>query len=129
MTKNDAHKTAMIVALEKSLGNVTDACKVVGIARNTHYTWMKEDEGYNEAVKSIGESAIDYVESKLFELIDGPVRTVMTEAGPADIKDPPHPTAVIFFLKTRAKHRGYVERQEISGPDNTPVQIIIPPII
>jgi hypothetical protein len=28
-------------------------------------------------------------------------------------------SAIIFFLKTQGKSRGYVERQEISGADGT----------
>ena len=35
--KTDINKKAMIIALEKSLGIVTPACKNVGISRDTHY--------------------------------------------------------------------------------------------
>jgi hypothetical protein len=33
------------------------------------------------------------------------------------------PWAVRFFLITQGKHRGYVERQEVSGTDGSPIQI------
>lgn len=89
-------------ALENSLGIVLNASKKTGISRNTHYTWLEEPE-YRKEVDSIQEAAIDYVESSLFTQIKQGV-----------------PSSTIFYLKTKAKHRGYVERteHEISGvPD------------
>ena len=96
MTKTDIHKKAMIDALEKSLGVVTSACKQVGIARQTHYEWYKEDPAYKQAVDELADVAIDFAESQLHK----------------QIKDG-NSTATIFFLKTKGKKRGYVERQEL----------------
>lgn len=96
MTNKDIQKTAMVEALEKSLGIVTTACKQVGIARNTHYEWYKHDEDYRQRVDSIADMTIDFVESQLHKQIrEG------------------NSTATIFFLKTKAKKRGYVERTEL----------------
>lgn len=83
-------------ALEKSLGVVTAACKSVDIARETHYRWMREDADYKAAVEEIGDVAIDFAESQLHK----------------QIKEG-NSTATIFFLKTKGKKRGYVERQEV----------------
>ena len=58
MTKTDTHKRAMIEAMEKSLGIVTSACKVVGIARQTHYEWMKKDEDYKSAIEAVADIAL-----------------------------------------------------------------------
>lgn len=99
----DAQKKAMIQALEKSLGIVTSACKVVGIARQTHYNWM-EDEEYKAAVEELGDVALDFAESKLHKLIDSG-----------------NPAATIFYLKTKGKERGYVERQEIAVAEKKPL--------
>ena len=121
----DTIKKAMIEAMRKSLGRVKDACEKVDIARSTHYAWMKDDLEYKEAIEAVGEEAIDYVESKLFELIDGPTRDILTEDGPQTVKDAPNATACIFYLKTKGKKRGYVERQEITGSDDGPVKIEI----
>jgi hypothetical protein len=88
----------MIEALEKSLGVVTSACKQVGIARQTHYEWYSEDADYKAAVDSIADVAIDFAESQLHK----------------QIKEG-NSTATIFFLKTKGKKRGYVERQEIDA--------------
>lgn len=118
-------KAKMIQALAKTYGRVTDAAKIVDIDRTTHYRWLKEDEEYKEACEHVGEIALDFVESKLFELIDGAQKEVVTDAGPIMIKETPNPTACIFYLKTKGKKRGYIERNEITGADGNPI-IIMP---
>ena len=102
------HKKAIIEALEKSLGVVTTACKIVGIGRTTFYQWMKDDEDFAKQVKDIDNIALDFVESKLFENIKNG-KTSET----------------IFYLKTKGKNRGYVERQEITGADGMPTKFEI----
>ena len=94
-TQNPTLKRAMIEALEKSLGIVTTACKSVGIDRGTHYDWLQKDEDYKKAVLGIEDIALDFAESKLHKSI---------EKG--------SDTATIFFLKTKGKKRGYIERNE-----------------
>ena len=100
----DIQKRAMIEALEKSLGIVTTACKSVGIARSTHYLWTSTDEEYKQAVEDIGDLALDFVESQLHKQIQkGEV------------------TSTIFYLKTKGKKRGFVEKQEIEHSGNMQV--------
>jgi len=94
-TTTDTKKRLMIQALEKSLGIVTTACKSVDIARSTHYEWMEEDPQYKKAVEDIANIALDFAESKLHKNI-----------GDADT------TAIIFYLKTKGKSRGYIEKTE-----------------
>jgi hypothetical protein len=89
-------KLAMLKALEKSLGVVTPACKNVDISRETHYRWLKEDAEYKAAVESTDDIAIDFAESNLHQQIKKGV-----------------PSSTIFYLKTKAKKRGYIEKQEI----------------
>lgn len=96
MKSNELQKKAMIEALEKTLGIVTSACKQVGISRMTHYRWIEEDEEYRRNVEDISEVAIDFVESQLFKQIRND-----------------NPTSTIFYLKTKGKQRGYVERTEL----------------
>jgi hypothetical protein len=104
MTSNDIQKKAMIDALEKSIGIVTNACKLVGIARETHYRWMREDSAYKDLVESVGDMVLDFVESKLHTLIDG-----------GDV------ASTIFYLKTKGKKRGFVERTELTGHEGQPI--------
>ena len=95
-TKTDTHKKAMLEALTKSLGIVTSACKSVGINRDTHYEWLKNDEQYKAEVESLKDVALDFAESQLHKKM---------QSG--------SDTAIIFFLKTQGKKRGYIEKQEI----------------
>lgn len=95
-------KKRMIQALEKNLGIVSAAAENTGIHRSTHYAWYKEDEDYRKEVDSINNICLDFAESKLFE----------------NIKKN-RETSIIFYLKTRGKERGYIERQEVDmGTDN-----------
>lgn len=108
-------KDAMIQALTSSLGNVTEAAEKIGIRRETHYAWMKEDEEYKAAVDSLKNVALDFAESQLKKLMEGAERQALTHDGEVvTIKDAPNTSAVIFYLKTQGKQRGYIERQELS---------------
>jgi len=99
-----AAKAAMLEALEKLLGIVSTAAQVAGVARSAHYNWMQSDMQYKAAVQSIADKALDFAETHLHALI----------------KDK-NPAAVIFFLKTKGKARGYVERQEIEVQESRPL--------
>ena len=56
----DMNKRLMINALEKTLGVVTSACKIVGIARSTHYNWYDSDRDYRDAVDDISNIAFRF---------------------------------------------------------------------
>lgn len=103
-------KQALLEALEKSLGVVTTACKKAGVDRQTHYNYMKSDPEYKKAVDALSDVALDFAESKLFELIN-----TNNVAG------------TIFYLKTKGKERGYVERteQRIGDEEGKPLTINI----
>ena len=106
-TKSDILKKGMLLALEKSMGIVTAAAKKVKINRSTHYGWMEEDPIYKEAVESLQDIALDFAESKLMASIQNG-----------------SDTAIIFFLKTKGKKRGYIERSELVIPGETVIKII-----
>jgi hypothetical protein len=94
-TKTDINKKAMLLALEKSLGIVTTAAKIANIDRSVHYDWMDKDPVYKKAVESIADMTLDFAESQLHKQIkDGEV------------------TSTIFYLKTKGKRRGYIEKTE-----------------
>lgn len=98
------HKTAstkkkqktMLEALHKSRGIVTSACKSAGIPRSEFYYWKKNDPEFCKDVDDIEDIALDFVEGALHKQIeDG------------------NPTSTIFYLKTKGKKRGYIEKQQV----------------
>lgn len=95
----------MLEALQSSLGVVTTASKSVGIARQTHYQWLNEDEDYRAAVEELSEVALDFAESSLFQQIKNG-----------------NTVATIFYLKTKGRNRGYIERIEHRVTEEKPVE-------
>jgi|TARA_R110000772_G_scaffold88986_10_gene184686 hypothetical protein len=93
----------LLSALESSMGVVATACETLNISRTNHYKWMKESPEYKENYDDLSNKALDYAETQLMKMI-GKGNTA----------------AVIFFLKTKGKERGYVERQEFKVQQDTP---------
>ena len=99
-------KKLFIQALEKNAGNISTSCKAIGICRYTFYDWCEKDENFKKQVDEVNESLIDFAETQLMKKIkDGDT------------------TSLIFFLKTKGKHRGYSER-EIEVNVNNEAQVI-----
>ena len=94
-------KENLLKALEKSLGIVSTACVSIGISRTTYYKYYNEDKEFKQSVDSIGDIALDCAESQLFELIKEK-----------------NVTAIIFYLKTKGKKRGYIEKQDVNQNSN-----------
>lgn len=101
-------KEALLKALEKSLGVVTAACKKSETPRSTYYKWLKEDKDFAKDVRDIENVALDFAESQLHKQISDNSTA-----------------ATIFYLKTKGKGRGYVERQEITGAEGMPTNFQI----
>lgn len=93
-------KRAMLNALVHTLGIVTTACQSCNIHRRTHYDWMSNDAEYKKAVQEIDNVVLDVAETQLYKKIrEGDT------------------IATIFYLKTKGKKRGYIERHELTGAD------------
>lgn len=85
----------IVVAYEKKGANISATCKSLGIDRKTFYNRRKANPKLDEALSEIEEGLIDFTESKLIQAINDD-----------------NLTAIIFYLKTKGKERGYIERQE-----------------
>lgn len=102
-------KTAMVQAMEKTLGVVTTASRSIGIHRSTHYEWYNTDPEYKILIDDLENVALDFAESQLH----------------SQIKDG-NTSATIFYLKTKGKKRGYIERIETEELGNRePIEIHI----
>ncbi len=93
-----SNKELLIEALAKTKGIIATACKSVNVSRRTFYNWKEEDPEFAEAVEEIMENQIDTVESKLIDNI---------ESGDT--------TAIIFYLKTKGRKRGYGDKLEVDN--------------
>lgn len=87
----------IIEALEKHSGFVSFAAKELGCCRQTLAKIIKNSIKLEEAKNSCRESFKDLCESKLKENVEA-----NKEA------------SIIFALKTQARDRGYIERQDIN---------------
>ena len=78
-----------------ALCNISATCEAVGISRRLFYYWKERSAKFKEAIDDAEEQNIDMAETKLKRaVLDGDM------------------TAIIFFLKTKGKKRGYVEQIE-----------------
>lgn len=101
--RTELGKADMLRELERNLGIVTTASKRVGIDRRTHTNWVQSDPDYAAAVADIQEQALDMVETMLLKR----VQEMDT-------------TSIIFYLKTKGKSRGYIERIQTQEVKNEP---------
>lgn len=91
-------KEKLLVALEKTLGIVTPACKEVGIHRDTFYDWYKRDEDFKRRVDDINDITLDFAENQLFKKIkEGSERSIL------------------FYMRYKGRKRGYTESLDITS--------------
>jgi hypothetical protein len=107
----EGKKKLMIECLEKTLGIVTSAAKMANISRQQHYHWCATFPEYKQAVDDINNVALDFAEAQLHQQI---------QAGEV--------ASTIFYLKTKGKSRGYVERHEITTPEGITLNFIKDPL-
>lgn len=98
-TKRTAQKKEAFLACYQSKGgNISEACKAAGIGRSAYYNWATNDPAFVAAVQEVDEALLDWAESMLKK----------------GIQDGDH-TLLIFFLKTKGKARGYIEKVDVGG--------------
>lgn len=91
-------KEKLLIALEKTLGIVTPACKEVGISRDRFYYYYNEDPEFRKAVDDIQDVQGDFVENQLFKKIrEGSERSIL------------------FYMKYKGRKRGYSESVDITS--------------
>jgi len=93
-------KAGLQSAIIKSKGFVAQAAIMLGVTSKTVYNALDRWPDLWDTINEQREQLKDMAEGSLLNQI---------KAG--------NTTATIFYLKTQAKDRGYVERQEITGAD------------
>ena len=81
-------------------GNVAAVARSFGVARSTIYRRAEKSPRLQLALEEARETMIDNAEVELYDqALNGNI------------------AALIFFLKTQGKRRGYTERHEVTGAD------------
>lgn len=91
-------------------GNVSEACNTMMISMAQYLQWLNDDPAFRFQVMVIKEAIGDFVEDKLLQRI-------------ADNDT----AAIIFYCKTKLKHRGYFEdaKQIPQGSNKTKINVSI----
>ncbi len=87
-------------AVTEAQGLISVAARRLGVDRSAIYQAAKKHPEIQKAIEDARERTTDLAEGKLFQKINEGDNT-----------------AILFYLKTQAKKRGYVERQEVTGAE------------
>ncbi|MBS7703301.1 helix-turn-helix domain-containing protein [Chelatococcus asaccharovorans] len=93
-------------ALRQAAGVISLAAARLKISRTALYQYFDRHPELHDVRREIEEETLDLAEAGLLE----------------QIRDK-NMTALIFYLKTKGKQRGYVERSEVTGPNGRPVSV------
>jgi len=96
--------------LRISHGNVGEACKMMKLGRDVYLQWLNDDPNFRFDVMVLVEEMGDFVENALLKKIqDGDTQAIM------------------FYSKTKLKHRGYQEdaKAATTGPSKTKINVMV----
>ena len=91
-------------------GNVSDACNTMKLDRGQYLAWLNEDRDFRFQVMVIIEEIGDRVENMLMQkIMQGDT------------------SAIMFYCKTKLKHRGYQEdaKANNTGPSKTKINVMV----
>lgn len=104
----------IIDAIRTADGNMTHAARVLGCWRSTLYKRMGESQAIRDAYDDINESVADEIEGNFIDVC----------------RNPNHPgflDATKFYLRTKARTRGYGDRLELAGDKDAPLKVVFEP--
>jgi hypothetical protein len=113
MARNGRSAKEYADAIRNAKGFISVAARHLGVSRTQMYRAIDKYPSVKEAVEDARENMTDLAEGKLVEQIN---------AG--------NITAIIFYLKTQAKERGYIEKQqhEHTGKDGGVIRLSWPTV-
>lgn len=91
-------------------GNIGKTCEAMKLDRGQYLAWLNDDRDFRFQVMVLIESIGDWVEDKLMQKI---------EEGDS--------ASIMFYCKTKLKHRGYQEdaKQSNTGPSKTKINVMV----
>lgn len=104
--RNQFAASDFIEVIQGSAGIISTIARRVGCDWHTAKKYITDYPTIAQAYADECEKVTDLAETKLIEAING-----------GDL------AAVKYYLSTKGKHRGYVERQEVSGADGGDINI------
>ena len=107
MTVKNCNIATIKKAIEDSGGNIQLISQRLGVAWHTAQKYINQFDETKLAYEAETESVLDLAESKLIENI-----------GANDN------TAIIFYLKTKGKNRGYIEKSQLEHSGTVKAEII-----
>ena len=101
-------KKEIFIEAYKINNDVSKSCKSARIGRTTYYRWIKQTS-FREKLDTAVEELRDKIESTLIDnALSG---------------NPKHNACLIFYMKTKMRDRGYIEKQEIEHIGDIPMTI------
>jgi len=94
-----------IAAIPGTGGFIIAIAKRVGCVRHTAAKYIRKYATVQQAVEDEREAMLDSIEAEAYK---------QAKSGDSAM--------IRYILSTKGKSRGYVERQEVSGPDGGPIQ-------
>jgi hypothetical protein len=116
----------MFLAALAETGNITSASKLTNIARNTHYTWLKEDPAYAAAVEDAFVQAAENLEREARRrAVSGVDKPVYYKGEKVDTMKEYSDTLLIFLLKGAMPDK-YSEKFQGSITNNLNISVELP---
>lgn len=110
MARRNIPRTDVLAAIKGSNAIVSTVADRLGCSWETAKKYIDRWEETRTAYEAERQRVVDFAENKMLRLIE-------SEDGPM----------IRFFLRMKAKDRGYVERQEITGKDGESFGVLMTP--
>lgn len=118
-------------------GNISATCRALGISRFLYYKWL-EDDKFSASIREMDESFKDFAEKTLYDILTphdevteitkeiyDKKQGVITLTETKTVKNAVNTIGLIFYLKTKARDRGYIENDN----NNNTNGVAAPPVI
>jgi len=128
--KRKAKKEAFLAVYPSKACNISETCRAIGeVSRSSVMKWREVDEEFAQKIEDAKEDLKDFAESKLIQGMSETVNHIEefydNEKGITrnnkQLMTKASIVACLFFLKTRCKDRGYIERAELTGQGGGPL--------